>query len=144
MSSLQQRICRFLLLLSVHKVPPERLVSPLRTCSTPLPTGSRCVRIASFDITIAPRGATLTFVTEGGFNCPIGEEVVVSCEVTPNSGILSNKTSGTAKLGAFGQQFTTHGATDTLNNLTCEVSAFGVQLVSDGGSAGKERSTTTP
>jgi len=99
---------------------------------------------ANFDITIVPGRASLSFVTEGGFNCPIGEEIVVSCEVTPNSGILHNVTNGTAKLGAFQQQFTTHGVTDTYNNLTCQLSAFGIQLVSDGGSAGKERSVTTP
>lgn len=104
----------------------------------------QCVN-AGFNLTVLSNGrAALSFVTEGGFNCPIGAEIVVACEATADSAFLHNVSNGTAKLGSFDQQFTTHGRQETYNNLTCQLNAFDVELVSDGGSAGTERNVTTP
>src|SRR5439155_13262508 len=65
----------------------------------------QCVN-ANFDLRIISGGrATLSFVTEGGFNCPIGEEIVVSCESTADSALLYNVANGTATLGSLDQQF---------------------------------------
>jgi hypothetical protein len=98
----------------------------------------------NFALTVLPTSTTLSFVTEGGFNCPVGQQIVVSCAVTSNSGILHNVTNGTAKLGFSNQQFTTHGVANTYTDLTCNLSGLGVQLFSDGGSASTMQNFTTP
>jgi hypothetical protein len=104
---------------------------------------TQCVS-ANFSLHVIPNGATLSFVTDGGFNCPAGETVVASCAVTSNSGSMHNVTNGTAKLPIFQQQYTTHGESDSYTDLTCRITAFGVQAQSDGGAAATSQSVTTP
>ena len=103
----------------------------------------QCVN-STIDLNVTSNGrATLSFITDQGTNCPSGEEVIVSCETSADSAIFHNVTNGTAKLPIFDQQFTTHGQIYLFNNLTCQLSAFGVAL--DGtGSANTERDVTTP
>jgi hypothetical protein len=104
---------------------------------------TQCVN-SGFDITVTPSRATLAFVTEGvGTNCPSGQEVVVSCDVTRDSAVFHNVTTGTARIPVFDQQYVTHGTTDTYNALACEIRAFGYTTTTDQGSAGKTRSVNT-
>jgi hypothetical protein len=105
---------------------------------------TQCVN-SSFDITVTPSRSTLVFVTDGvGTNCPSGMEVVLTCDVTAESAVLHNVTTGTARIPAFDQKYTTHGNSDTYNNLTCQISANGLEVVALGGSASKSRQLTAP
>jgi hypothetical protein len=97
----------------------------------------------SFDLTANNGRAALSFAPAGGFNCSIAQEISVSCEPTSQSSIFHNVITGTAKIPAFEQQYTTHGRTDVYNNLRCVVNGFGVELVAQG-SASKEQTTATP
>ena len=98
----------------------------------------------TFELTVGMTKSILT-MTAGpfGFNCAAGEVAEFTCEVTKASAVFHNVTSGTAKIPAFDQQYTTHGVNDAFNNLTCELTAFGL-TVSGNGSAGRSRTQTTP
>ena len=98
----------------------------------------------NFTIKVTPAGATLAFVTEGGFNCPVGQQVIVSCDVTVDSSISQNVTNGTVTAGFNEGHFTTHGVSNSYADLSCQLSAFGTQVTSDGGSAFSGMQSTTP
>jgi len=98
----------------------------------------------TFELTVGTTKSILT-MTAGpfGFNCAAGEVAEFSCDVTKASAVFHNVTSGTAKIPAFDQKYTTHGQSDQFNNLACELRAFGLTL-SGTGSADRSRTHTTP
>jgi hypothetical protein len=98
----------------------------------------------TFELTVGTTKSILTMTAwPFGFNCAAGEVAEFTCEVTKASAVFHNVTSGTAKIPAFDQKYTTHGVSDTFNNLACELTAFGLTLSGDG-SADRSRSHTTP
>ena len=98
---------------------------------------------ANFDLRIVPETATLALVIEGGVNCTIGENVTVLCKATSNSGVFHQLTNGTAQVPGF-ERFTIHGVIDEYSDLTCELDAFGLLLISpEVGTARSVRQKTT-
>ena len=52
----------------------------------------------------------------------------VDCEVTELSGVSHSVSNGTFKIGAFDQQFHSHGTLDGYQSLECAVSALGLEV----------------
>jgi hypothetical protein len=102
---------------------------------------SQCLA-GNFELTVNNGRATLSFMTQDGFNCVAGERVSVDCQATSESGLFHNVTNGTARILAFDQQYTTHGVIDTYNSLACAVTVVDGTFAGSGG-AGKERLTST-
>lgn len=96
---------------------------------------------SNFDMTINNGRIDLSFITEAGFNCEIGEPIHLVCMVTDDTFVSNSILNGLFK-SPFGQQ-KTQGRLDFFNNLSCELEAFGVQEVVSG-FALKERNLGTP
>jgi len=104
---------------------------------------SQCVT-SNFDLRISNARATLSFTTDGGFNCSSGQPVAVTCQPTSQSGVFHNVTNGTANIPVFDQRYTTHGLIDSFTNLSCALTVSGTQYPNASGGASTERLNTTP
>ena len=101
---------------------------------------SRC-HSRNLDV-VANNGRTvLSFVTEEGENCVLGQQVTVTCEPILFTRIFHRSVNGVTSVG--GEHYTMHGLEYSANNLECVLQVAGVNYDATG-SAASSRMSATP